>query len=706
MLRFSCPACRTVLQVEPRLAGAAVACSRCRQTLRVPAAAPLAIPVPVPMPRSAPKPVRKARRPAWFWVVMALLSMAGGVGGSYLLFHALLKDSQETRPVPVASRPQATKAKEEPAPAPLDMAPPIPEPRQAPAKPAGPDTKKEAPVRADQREPVNPPAGSNPRPDPVRQVGKIHSGSPITRDANWYVCFPAPDQQEVPWIFPGNEAPDPIPESPDKLAGYPVTLTFAPLQKVRQVQAELKDEEGKAVLAWFSTPEKPANPRFAREQSNTVCLIPQKPLRPGCTYTVAVRAQVDGREWTDTWHFTTRGEEEDRRQNEQEALDRINHYRKLASLEPVTLNPARSAACRAHARYLAVNLPAHPELEWNDEDPTRPGATTEGRSIARGSAIFLGGGARGLIDWMLSSFINRHVLLEPNLRSIGLGFALFPGRGRAWVLNAHSDQPVGAVKEGLVYPVDGQKDVPLAYHMGSRPLPYPSSHHGKEVGFALTARLPGGEIPANVTARLTDSRGAEVPLWLSTGNQPAVAGTHQTWIGLVPQTPLQEGTTYTATVTGQRGGQPWQKHWSFTTTRLDEKARAQLAGHLLERLNRQRRLAGLEPVELDAELSHGCDLHCRYIVRHFTHPSVQGLGQHEEDPKLEGYTPEGRKAGKASVIANDPHPQDAVDSWLATLYHRIPLLHPSLKRIGFGIIRLPDQNFMTMIDSGSDVRGR
>src|SRR5690349_16516941 len=124
MLRFSCPSCRTVLQVEPRHAGSAVTCSRCRQLLRVPAAAPQAIPVPPapppevgrvsrPVPtaqesRPTPErlPIRKSRRPAFIWLVLAMLTIAGGAGGSYYFFHAILSDSQAGRTVTVAARPE------------------------------------------------------------------------------------------------------------------------------------------------------------------------------------------------------------------------------------------------------------------------------------------------------------------------------------------------------------------------------------------------------------------------------------------------------------------------------------------------------------------------------------------------------------------------------------------------------------------------
>ena len=132
----------------------------------------------------------------------------------------------------------------------------------------------------------------------------------------------------------------------------------------------------------------------------------------------------------------------------------------------------------------------------------------------------------------------------------------------------------------------------------------------------------------------------------------------------------------------------------------------EVAEHVLQRLNAIRALAGLGKVELDAKLSEGCLLHARFLARHIKHPSTQGVGMHNEDPTLEGFTPEGQQAGRSSVIASDSMPRNCVDGWIGTLYHRIPLLHPNLHKIGFGMTRLPDQNTLTVLDCASDVRRR
>ena len=111
---------------------------------------------------------------------------------------------------------------------------------------------------------------------------------------------------------------------------------------------------------------------------------------------------------------------------------------------------------------------------------------------------------------------------------------------------------------------------------------------------------------------------------------------------------------------------------------------------VLKTLNAYRQLAGLNPVRLDAQLSEGCLAHARYLARNFRHPSTSGLGMHKENRDLEGYSEKGAIAGARSVIANElgnrriAWQTGSVDLWMASLYHRLPLLHPELQRVGFG----------------------
>ena len=117
----------------------------------------------------------------------------------------------------------------------------------------------------------------------------------------------------------------------------------------------------------------------------------------------------------------------------------------------------------------------------------------------------------------------------------------------------------------------------------------------------------------------------------------------------------------------------------------------------LDRLNAFRRKARLTAVTLDERLCRGCASHAEYLVRNDKHPSVQGLGIHDEDRSLPGYTAEGARAGSASNIST--YPPSAAASWcMATLFHRIPILHPGLRRVGIGYARGGRWGWISVID--------
>src|SRR5262249_55549004 len=110
--------------------------------------------------------------------------------------------------------------------------------------------------------------------------------------------------------------------------------------------------------------------------------------------------------------------------------------------------------------------------------------------------------------------------------------------------------------------------------------------------------------------------------------------------------------------------------------------------------------AGLSPVVLDERLSRGCRLHARYVVRNLEHPKAAGLGIHDEHANLPGYTEEGARAGKRGVIAVVSDPADSLTGWMATIYHRVPLLDPSVDRIGWGQELHPTRGWVTVLEPG------
>jgi Cysteine-rich secretory protein family len=119
-------------------------------------------------------------------------------------------------------------------------------------------------------------------------------------------------------------------------------------------------------------------------------------------------------------------------------------------------------------------------------------------------------------------------------------------------------------------------------------------------------------------------------------------------------------------------------------TALTVQQEQDLDAKVVERVNFHRKAAGLDAVVLDPALAKGCALHAQYILKNADNPAVQGAGMHREDPKLPGYTDEGAKAAKTAVIVATSDPVVAVDNWMASLFHRLPLLDQRLTKIGVG----------------------
>lgn len=108
--------------------------------------------------------------------------------------------------------------------------------------------------------------------------------------------------------------------------------------------------------------------------------------------------------------------------------------------------------------------------------------------------------------------------------------------------------------------------------------------------------------------------------------------------------------------------------------------------------------AGLPPVVLDPVLSRGCMEHAEYMRLNKDTDAMAGLNAHTQRPNLPGATPAGAACGKAADLF--PGVSDlgvAVDGWMSGLYHRRPIMDPTLGKIGVGYAKLPDGSYMAAL---------
>jgi uncharacterized protein YkwD len=124
----------------------------------------------------------------------------------------------------------------------------------------------------------------------------------------------------------------------------------------------------------------------------------------------------------------------------------------------------------------------------------------------------------------------------------------------------------------------------------------------------------------------------------------------------------------------------------------------------LARLNQIRkktfegRVSGIADVKLEREISDGAQRHAEYLAQN-PEQADKWPEAHEEYRDKPGYTPEGHWSGNHSnVVSGLQDPKEAVDGWIGTFYHRLPMLTPELLRIGWGL-----QDQMAVLDVNSFV---
>jgi len=116
------------------------------------------------------------------------------------------------------------------------------------------------------------------------------------------------------------------------------------------------------------------------------------------------------------------------------------------------------------------------------------------------------------------------------------------------------------------------------------------------------------------------------------------------------------------------------------------------------RVDLYRAAVGLPAVTLDAKLSKGCMEHARYMLLNKDSDAMAGLNAHNQRPKLRGASAEGAACGKtADLFFGVSDLETAVDGWMSTLYHRRPILSPTLERIGVGYAKLRDGSYMAAL---------
>ena len=131
------------------------------------------------------------------------------------------------------------------------------------------------------------------------------------------------------------------------------------------------------------------------------------------------------------------------------------------------------------------------------------------------------------------------------------------------------------------------------------------------------------------------------------------------------------------------------------TSYLDlDKAAADREALALATVNRYRRLAGLSPVTSSSVIHQSAVAHAFYTFFNGALASIRDLGIHKEESKAQGYIGDNvltraqhfgyPQRSMAEVITHRADPAAAVQDWIDSVYHRIPLLRADLLELGYG----------------------
>jgi hypothetical protein len=261
-------------------------------------------------------------------------------------------------------------------------------------------------------------------------------------------------------------------------------------------------------------------------------------------------------------------------------LARINHFRKIAGVDPVVEDAKLSAGCQKHAEYLRKNID-DPRIEnagAHREEKDLPGYSEEGAKSA-GRSVVHWWKTEGQIDDGVDAFIatlyHRIPLLEPRLTRIGVGVLV--AEWKVLVVDARSvDMKVAVKTHPVVYPAPDQKGIPLAFSRGLGEWPDPRPEPNLQGGYPITLQFAElGWQPSDVRVSLKQ-RERDVTIWLSTPAVPASKERSQ-WgvVAMIPKAPLEPSTTYTIAFECKQHGvertPTWTKEWSFTTEAAKDK---------------------------------------------------------------------------------------------------------------------------------------
>lgn len=250
------------------------------------------------------------------------------------------------------------------------------------------------------------------------------------------------------------------------------------------------------------------------------------------------------------------------------ALAQVNAVRARAGLAAVKLDDRLDAVAAAHSYYWLFNQarPSQKGLGIHTETPGTPGfsgATVYERGTQFGwhdgpmgeDITHRGSPVAAVTDWV-DSVYHRFPILRPDLRVIGFADADMAGLPIEDMEFGFAPSSVGA--RPVVYPADGQANVPASFDDNELPDPVPTG--GPRVtGYPITVTFDRYSSVQVSSFTLSGPRGPvgyvfTLPPGDSTENSAS----------LLPGAPLVAGAKYTVHIVATVDGADYNRTWSFT----------------------------------------------------------------------------------------------------------------------------------------------
>ena len=250
-------------------------------------------------------------------------------------------------------------------------------------------------------------------------------------------------------------------------------------------------------------------------------------------------------------------------QSQQETVTQLNRMRRAALLPDVAIQPALCLAAARHSRYLLANRlepihteePGRPEFYGKDhtERSERAGYFEPGFEV-----IAEGDSGPIAVQRLIDAPYHRSALLQPGAFDVGAGLA----KDRITLLCALTTR-----QEVLVYPTDGQLDVPVSWEDTETPDPlrlYPGAE--RVTGYPITLHsFAEDEHLKLIEINLTGPESRSVLCYINTpDNDTELDNT----IIIIPQKPLLPLSLYRARIVAKTAaGREITRVWQFTTTK-------------------------------------------------------------------------------------------------------------------------------------------